>query len=148
MCGSAPILWLLIGWTVCDHTVGWAETIRFNAYELESQEAAWTPQEVLIQRSDETEEELIFILDNPTNRTHVFEAPGLLEQIEGQNMGPLTRPLRVTIAPGETMEVVVRFAPVEGEREPSCPTGSTCYRYYCPLHRGDNDVGGLIRLIH
>lgn len=147
---------LLIGGAACvltagmpfNGSIGHAETIRFSAYELESQQAAWAPQEVMIHRNDEGEEELIFILNNPTERTHAFEAPGLLEEIIDQDGSPLTRPLRVTVAPGETMEVVIRFAPVEGEREPSCQAGSTCYRFYCPLHRGDNDPGGIIHLVH
>lgn len=38
---------------------------------------------------------------------------------------------------------------VEGEPEALCAeSGVTCYRFYGPLHRGDNDPGGTIRVIH
>ncbi|MCP9468946.1 MAG: hypothetical protein NNA31_02985 [Nitrospira sp.] len=140
---------VLTTWTLFNWHVGHAEAIRFIAYDLENQQAAWAPQEVTVHRN-EGGEELIFILNNPTERTHAFEAPGLLEQISDQDGSPLTRPLRVTVAPGETMEVMIRFAPAESDRdpEPSCQAGSTCYRFYCPLHRGDNDPGGIIHLVH
>ncbi|MCP9472681.1 MAG: hypothetical protein NNA30_08130 [Nitrospira sp.] len=140
---------VLTTWMLCSWSVGHAETIRFNAYDLENQQAAWAPQEVTIRQPDKAEEELIFILNNPTERTHAFEAPGLLEQISDQDGAPLTKPLRVTVAPGETMEVVIRFAPAESDRdtETFCQTGSSCYRFYCPLHRADNDPGGIIHLV-
>jgi hypothetical protein len=102
---------------------------------------------VVLRRNDDSQEGFVFILDNPTNRTHVFEAPGVLERIAAKDLDHITRPLRVTVAPRETMEVVVRFAPVEVESDPLCPNGAACYRYYCPLHRGDNDAGGTILLI-
>lgn len=141
---------VLTAWITSNWSVGRAETVRFNAYDLENQQAAWAPQEVTIRRYDDAKEELIFILHNPTERTHAFEAPGLLEQVSDQDGTLLTRPLRVTVAPGETLEVVIRFAPVESDRdpEPSCQAGSTCYRFYCPLHRGDNDPGGIIHFVH
>jgi hypothetical protein len=141
---------VLTAWLPFNRGTGHAETVRFIAYEMESQQAAWAPQEVTIHQPDNGGEELIFILNNPTERTHAFEAPGLLEQVSDEDGSRLTRPLRATVAPGETMEVVIRFAPVENDREtePSCQASSTCYRFYCPLHRGDNDPGGIIHLVH
>jgi hypothetical protein len=137
----------LTAWAAFDQGLGQAETVRFSAKELENQEASWSPHEVVLRRNDDSQEGFVFILDNPTNRTHVFEAPGVLEQIAAKDLDHITRPLRVTVAPRETMEVVVRFAPVEVESDPLCPNGAACYRYYCPLHRGDNDAGGTILLI-
>lgn len=134
-------------WMSFDRGLSQAETIRFSAKELENQEASWSPHEVVLRRNDDSEEGFVFILDNPTNRTHVFEAPGVLEQIAAKDLDHVTRPLRATVAPMETMEVVVRFASVEGESDLLCPNGAACYRYYCPLHRGDNDAGGTILLI-
>lgn len=141
---------VLVPWMLFSVSIGHTETIRFNAYDLENQQAAaWAPQEVTVHRNDDADEQVIFILNNPTERTHAFEAPGLLEQISDQDGAPLTKPLRVTVAPGETMEVVIRFAPAESDHdiETSCQTGSACYRFYCPLHRGDNDPGGIIHLV-
>lgn len=101
----------------------------------------------MIRRNGETNEDLTFLLNNPTERTHAFEAPGLLEQTNARNGSPLTKPLRVTVAPGETMEIVVRFAPLDGNPEPSCRAGAVCYRFSCPFHRGDDDPGGIIHLV-
>jgi hypothetical protein len=137
----------LTAWVAFDQDPSHAETLRFSAKELENQEASWSPHEVVLRLNDDPQDGFVFILDNPTNRTHVFEAPGVLEHIGANGLDQITRPLRVTVAPMETMEVVVRFSAVEGESDPLCPNGAACYRYYCPLHRGDHDTGGTILLI-
>lgn len=137
---------LLIAWTVLSPRIGEAEAFRFTAQELEHQEANWTPQDVEIHRGHDVEDGFRFVLDNPTTRTHAFEAPGVLEQLEAENREFTTRPLRITVAPGETVEVHVRFTQIERDPETPCADGAACYRFYCPLHRGDNDPGGLIRV--
>lgn len=92
---------------------------------------------------------ILFVLENPTDRTHAFEAPGVLELIVAENLDRMMRSLRVTVAPRETMEVRIRFTQVENDSEAlRAESGVTCYRFYCPLHRGDNDPGGTIRVIH
>lgn len=150
---SSPIHYVaaafsLIAWMTFDLCLSEAETVRFSAYELENQQASWTPQGAVI-RDNNAEEGILFVLDNPTDRTHAFEAPGVLELIVAENLDRMTRPLRVTVAPRETMEVRIRFTQVEGDTEALCAEdGVTCYRFYCPLHRGDNDPGGTIRVIH
>lgn len=136
----------LVGGVCLSPRIGQAETFRFLAQELENRQANWAPQEVVIHRDKDFEGGLLFILENPTVRTHAFEAPGLLEQTVGDNQESLTRPLQITVAPGETVEVRVRFALVEREPDTPCADGAACYRFYCPLHRGDNDPGGTIRV--
>jgi hypothetical protein len=136
----------LIVWMTLSPRIGEAETFRFTAQELEHQEANWTPQDVEIHRGHNVEEGLRLVLDNPTTRTHAFEAPGVLEQLAAENRELTTRPLRITVAPGETVEVHVRFTQIERDPEMPCADGVACYRFYCPLHRGDNDPGGLIRV--
>lgn len=136
----------LFAWILLSPRIGATETFRFSAQELEHQQANWTPQDVEIHRGQNGEEGFLFVLDNPTARTHAFEAPGVLEQIEAENRELITRPLRVTVAPRETVEVHVRFVKVEKNPAPPCAEGAACYRFYCPLHRGDNDPGGLIRI--
>jgi hypothetical protein len=138
----------LIAWIVLSPRIGATETFRFSAQELENQQANWTPQDVVIHRSHDAEAGFLFVLDNPTTRTHAFEAHGVLEQIVAGNRELITRPLRITVAPGETVEVQVRFTQVEADPETQCAEGASCYRFYCPLHRGDNDPGGTIRVTH
>lgn len=138
----------LIAWMAFDVRLSEAETVRFNAKELENQQASWTPQDVEI-RYNNGEEGILFVLENPTDRTHAFEAPGVLELVVAENLDRMMKPLRVTVAPRETMEVRIRFSQVEGDPESLCAeSGVKCYRFYCPLHRGDNDPGGTIRVIH
>ena len=143
-----PVVWaLVLGGGVClNPRTGLAETLRFLAQELENSQANWTSQEVVIHRGKDVEGGLLFILENPSARTHAFESPGLLHQIVGENQESLPKPLRISVAPGETVEVPVRIAQVE--REPDMPyaDGAACYRFYCQLHRGDDDPGGTIRV--
>jgi hypothetical protein len=46
------------------------------------------------------------VLENPTPRTHVFESPGLFEQIivEGSE-NETVKPMRVYVAAGETVRI-------------------------------------------
>lgn len=143
-----PFVWALVlaGGVCLSPQTGRAETFRFLAQELENRQANWTPQEVVIHRDKDVEGGLLFILENPSARTHAFESPGLLQQIVGENQESLAQPLRITVAPGETVEVRVRFAQVEREPDIPCADGAACYRFYCPLHRGDDDPGGTIRV--
>ncbi len=125
----------LIAWIVLSPRVGATETSRFSAQELENQQANWTPQDVVIDRSHDTEAGVLFVLDNPTTRTHAFEAPGVLEQIVAGNREVITRTLRITVAPGETVEVGVRFAQGETDPDAQCADGASCYLPARKVHR-------------
>jgi len=121
---------------------GWAKEIAFVARDVEDQQAVWLPSEIIIHRSADFREPLIFRFENPTARTHVFEAPGLFESVEESGVR-ITRPVRITIAPEGTEQTVIdrdRMASdaiaAEGE--------TVTYRFYCPLHRADADLGGRI----
>ncbi len=123
-------------------SAGWAKEILFVARDLEDQQAVWLPREIFLQSSTDFIEPLIFRFDNPTARTHVFEAPGLLESIE-ENGVQITRPVRITIAPKESEQILVDRTQITtdaraGTDEP------VRYRFYCPLHRADDDTGGTI----
>lgn len=47
---------------------------------------------------------------------------------------------------GPYLQVRVRFPQIERDPETPCTDGTAGYRFYCPLHRGDNDPGVLIRV--
>lgn len=123
-------------------STGWAREILFVARDLDDQQAVWLPREIVLHRNADFTEPLIFRFDNPTARTHVFEAPGLLESVE-ENGVQITRPVRITIAPDELEQIVV-------DRNRMTSDGLTddgetaTYRFYCPLHRADDDMGGTI----
>ena len=121
---------------------GWAKEIAFVARDVEDQQAVWLPTEIVIHRSTDFTEPLMFRFDNPTARTHVFEAPGLFEVVEESGV-QITRPVRITIPPEGTEQTLIdkdqmASDAIAGEGE------TVTYRFYCPLHRADADMGGTI----
>ncbi len=121
---------------------GWANEIVFVARDLEDQQAVWLPREIALHRSADFTEPLIFRFDNPTARTHVFEAPGLFEFVEEDGV-QVTRPVRITIAPEESGQITVDRNRIT--RDALTGEGETArFRFYCPLHRADDDTGGII----
>lgn len=121
---------------------GWGKEIAFVAREVEDQQAVWLPGEVVIHRSRDFTEPLIFRFDNPTARTHVFEAPGLFESVEEGGV-QITRSVRITIAPEGTEQIVIDRNRMVSDA--IAADGETVtYRFYCPLHRADADMGGSI----
>jgi len=121
---------------------GWAKEMAFVARDVENQQAVWLPGEIIIHRSTDLTEPLIFRFDNPTERTHVFESPGLFESVE-ENGVQITRPVRITIPPEGTEQSVI-----DRDRMASDATAAegetVTYRFYCPLHRADDEMGGRI----
>jgi hypothetical protein len=122
--------------------VGWGKEIVFVAREAEDQQAVWLPREVLILRSMDFTEPLIFRFENPTARTHVFEAPALFESVVEGGVR-ITRPVRITIPPEGIEQTVIDRDRLASDAIVS--EGETItYRFYCPLHRADADMGGKI----
>lgn len=117
---------------------------HFTVMDLPDNTAAWLPEQVVIHRDTDLNGGVSFILENPTARTHVFFVEGLEEQIVHENGSVDARPLRVTIAPEETIRVVLGT-----EQFQVVPLGQGAeFRFFCPLHRGDSDPGGTIRIVH
>lgn len=121
---------------------GWGKEIVFEAREVEDQQAVWLPREIVIHQRTDFTEPLILRLENPTDRTHVFEAPGLFESVEEEGI-QITRPVRITIPPEGIEQAVIDQARMA--RDAMTAEGETVtYRFYCPLHRADTDLGGRI----
>jgi hypothetical protein len=122
--------------------VVWAKEIVFVAREVEDQQAVWLPKEIIIGRGKDFMEPLIFRFDNPTARTHVFEAPELFESLEEGGV-QISRPVRITIPPEATEQTVIDRDRIVSDA--IAAEGETVtYRFYCPLHRADADMGGRI----
>lgn len=137
-------VWLgcMIGGVLALPSTGWAKEIVFVARDVENQQAVWLPMEIVLHRSTDFTEPLILRLENPTERTHVFEAPGLFEFLEEKGV-QIIRPVRTTLAPEETEQIAIdrdRIASDVIAAEGEIMT----YRFYCPLHRADDDMGGRI----
>lgn len=119
---------------------------HFVIQDLEGEAAAWSPREVVIHKRTDLEGGLIFILENPTPRTHVFEAPGLFEQIVEGAEAPTVKPLRVYVAPGETVQVQVSTEQLKREPETDASGAQTC-PFFCPLHGADEALRSTIRVV-
>lgn len=121
---------------------GWAKEIVFVARDVEHQQAVWLPREVVLHQRTDFKEPLILQLSNPTERTHVFEAPGLFESVDESGV-QVTRPVRVTIAPEGTEHIVIDRSRMSSDVV-TAESETMTYRFYCPLHRADDDLGGTI----
>jgi hypothetical protein len=144
---SSLSLLLLIAATGAMPAASLGGEFHFVIHDLEGDAAAWSPREVIIHKRTDLEGGLFFILWNPTPRTHVFEAPGLFEQIsvEGPD-APTVKPLRIYVAPGETVRVQVSTAQLEREPETDASGAQTC-PFFCPLHGADQALRSAIRVV-
>lgn len=124
---------------------GMAKELHFVIRDVEGEQAVWFPREVFIHRATDLMEPLSFRLENPTPRTHVFEAPGLFESVEEGGV-TTARPLRITIASEETMQIVVDRDRLADDVVGS-EGGTRTYRFYCPLHRDDMGTGSRILVV-
>lgn len=127
-------------------SVSLAGEFHFVIHDVEGDAAAWFPREVVIHKRTDLEGGLIFILENPTPRTHVFEAPGLFEQVVEGTEAPTVKPLRVYVAPGETVRVQVSTERLELEPGTDASGAQTC-PFFCPLHGADEALRSTIRVV-
>ena len=127
-------------------STGLAGEFHFVIHDVEGDAAAWSPREVVIHKRTDLEGGLIFILENPTPRTHVFEAPGLFEQIVEGTEAPTVKPLRVYVAPGETVRVQVSTEQLTREPGTDASGAQTC-PFFCPLHGADDALRSTIRVV-
>jgi len=144
----ALALLLVVGGSGVMPAMSLAGTFHFVIHDVEGGAAAWFPREVVIHKRTDLDGGLIFMLENPTPRTHVFEAPGLFEQMRGAE-GPeasTVKPLRVYVAPGETLRVDVSTEQLTIEPEPDA-SGSQICPFFCPLHGSEEALRSTIRVV-
>ena len=121
-----------------------AAEFHFVAESLGDGRAIWAPKDVVIHKRTQIQDGLVFVLENPTDRTHAFAAYGLFEEMGGDPPGPITKPLRVNVTPDDSVRVQVSTA--QFERHQDSPEEET-YPFFCPLHKGDAHVGGTIHIV-
>ena len=139
------LLAAVLAWALPACQIARGSEFRFVVEDLPDNAAAWLPREVVIHTETDLRGGLVFILVNPTARTHVFLAEGLFEQEAGKSGEAATKPLRVTVAPEDTIRTVLSTAQFEwGQARRDVEE----FRFFCPLHRGDTDPGGTIRMVH
>ena len=120
-----------------------AAEFHFVVQDVGEKKAVWVPQEVVIHRSTEMQDGLVFVLENPTDRTHAFAAYGLFEEVAGAGGGVVTKPLRVNVTSDDTVRIqvsTVQFGRHTDEAVEEFP-------FFCPLHKGDAHLGGTIRVV-
>lgn len=129
--------------------VGWFDTagaaeFHFVAQDVGDGRAIWVPKNVVIHKRTELQDGLVFVLENPTDRTHAFAAYGLFEEVMGAK-GEITRkPLRVNVTSDDTVRVQISTAQFEMVQD--SPDEET-YPFFCPLHKGDAHLGGTIHVV-
>jgi hypothetical protein len=99
--GVSLVSVLIVGltWMLSANQVARGSEFRFVVEDLPDHSAAWLPSEVVIHTDTDLRDGLIFLLVNPTVRTHVFMVEGLYEQVAGEQGDVINKPLRVTVAP-------------------------------------------------
>lgn len=140
---SLCAVWVI--WALPVLQVVYGSEFRFVVEDLPDSSAAWLPSEVVIHQETDLKGGLIFLLTNPTARTHVFLGEGLYEQVARENGEISAEPLRVTVAPEDSVRTVVSTAQWAESREPGLVE---TFPFFCPLHRGDSEAEGTIRMVH
>lgn len=120
-----------------------AAEFHFVVQDVGEKRAVWVPQEVMIHRSTEMQDGLVFVLENPTDRTHAFAAYGLFEEVMGPHGEVATKPLRVNVTSEDTVRVQISTAQFEGRTDEAIEE----FPFFCPLHKGDAHLGGTIRVV-
>ena len=121
-----------------------AAEFHFVVQDIGEKRALWVPQEVVIHRATEMQDGLVFVLENPTDRTHAFAAYGLFEEVMGVHGDVTTKPLRVNVTSEDTVRVQISTAQFERGQATS---EEETYPFFCPLHKGDAHLGGTIRVV-
>jgi hypothetical protein len=125
-----------------------AAEFHFVVQEVGEKRALWVPQEVVIHRSTEIQDGLVFVLENPTDRTHAFAAYGLFEEVMRAGGEVTTQPLRVNVTSEDTVRVQIstgQFASLGNTID--AIKGEEQFAFFCPLHKGDAHLGGTILVV-
>mgnify|MGYP001594604085 FL=1 len=120
-----------------------AAEFHFVVQDLGEKRALWVPQEVVIHRSTEMQDGLVFVLENPTDRTHAFAAVGLFEEVTGAGGAVTRKPLRVNVTADDTVRIQISTAQFERRTDEAREE----FPFFCPLHKGDAHLGGTIRIV-
>lgn len=120
-----------------------AAELHFVVQDVGEKRALWVPQEVVIHRGTELQDGLVFVLENPTDRTHAFAAFGLFEEVMGAGGEATRKPLRVNVTPDDTVRIQISTAQFERRTDEADEE----FPFFCPLHKGDAHLGGTIRVV-
>jgi len=120
-----------------------AAEFRFVAESVGDGRAIWVPNDVTIHKRTDILDGLVFVLDNPTDRTHAFAAYGLFEEVMGAQGEISRKPLRVNVTEDDSVRVQVSTAQFESVEDPT----NEDFEFFCPLHKGKAHLGGSIHVV-
>lgn len=95
-----------------------AGEFRFVATQIAPDRAIWQPSLVLIDNKTDLRDGLVFVVENGTEATHVFDVQGATELLGREPSGEerTAAPLSVTVGPHETKRLRVSTRPIGSGR--------------------------------
>jgi hypothetical protein len=129
----------------------WGMEVHFVATEFKDNRPIWRTDTVLLERSFDRTEDLIFVLENPTTAEHAFVMPGVQFITREHTVWPesgsdIAEPIRlvyaqaatVTVKPGERKRVRVHSGDLLASK-----SAGQAFRYYCEIHKDIHLAGSL-----
>jgi hypothetical protein len=146
---SRSILAVLVLFVATEQS--WSKEVHFVAAESPGNQPIWRTDTVLLERAFDKEEDLIFILNNPTSAEHTFVMPGVQfitreHVVRPESGSDLAEPIRliyaqsvtVVVKPGERKRVRVDGISLLADK-----AAGQAYRYYCEIHKDIHLAGSL-----
>ncbi|WP_447979003.1 hypothetical protein [Candidatus Nitrospira bockiana] len=119
------------------------KAVHFVARDFQGADSVWHTDTILLERSVDPEEGLVFVLDNPTETVHTFVMPDVQRIVRERVLRPeqsvdipepirvaYVEPLIVTINPGERKQVRVHAVDLFARR-----SVGRAFRYFCSIHK-------------
>lgn len=129
----------------------WGKDVRFVARDFSGDQSVWQTDSTLLERPTDKTEELVFILENPTNAEHAFVMPSvqmitreqvltpeqMVDILEPMRI-PYVEPLSVTVKPGESKRLRVHATDLFSSKS----TG-VAFRFFCTIHKDMHQAGSM-----
>jgi hypothetical protein len=129
----------------------WAKEVRFVASNSEGERAVWRTDTALLEQSTDMEEDITFILENPTLVEHAFVMPGVqvvtrerimtpeqyVDIVEPVRMADV-EPLAVTVKPGQSKRIQIHAVGLLTEKS----VGKQ-FRFFCTIHKDLHQAGSI-----
>jgi hypothetical protein len=142
---------ILSGFLMSLGNPSWAKEVRFVASNSEGERAVWHTDTVMLEQSTDLDEDITFILENPTSVQHAFVMPGAQCVTRERIMTPEqyvdidepirmtnVEPLAVTVKPGESKRIPVHAMGLLTDKS----VGKQL-RFFCTIHKDLHQAGSI-----
>lgn len=129
----------------------WGKDVQFVARDFSENQSVWQSDNTLLEQPINKDEDLFFVLENPTSAEHTFVMPGvqmvarehlLSPEQTGDIVEPIrleyTEPMNVTVKPGESKRVRVHKTGLFSQQ-----SKGIAYRFFCSIHKDLHQAGSL-----